>query len=88
MSRPNNVSQFKPLKTYTKYYIQFKDGSTINAWESLSSVYRLHEFVVENNVNVKYEARKLQFFEQNYTSYFKKDMSKAKFIFYGMVDSD
>ena len=85
MSRTNNVNQFKPLKTHTEYHIQFKNGTTINARENLSSVYQLHKFVVENNVNVNYDNRKLQFFEQNYTSYFKKGMPKAKFIFYGIV---
>lgn len=88
MARPNRVNQYAPLKVYTKYYVHFKDGSVMNAWENIPSVYELHKFVLKNKIDVTYNEMEIESFEQKYTSYFKNEMPEAKFIFYGKTKSN
>ena len=82
------VSQYTPPKVSEKYDIHFKDGSVINAWENVSSVYQLHKLVLTKNIDVTYNKKELESFEQNYSSYFRKEMPEATFIFYGVEDKD
>lgn len=81
MSRPKQVNQLAPLKLYTKYHIHFNDGSKINVWNNLDAMYELHQMILENNVNVKYATKNLAYFDQNYSSHFKKALPKAHSVF-------
>ena len=72
----------QPLTVYTEYNLHFTNGSVLNVWEDLDTVYELHQFVLAQGVEIADTDRELESFRQSYTSYFKDDLSKAEFIFY------
>ena len=72
----------QPRKVYTEYYLHFTNGSVLNVWEDLDTVYELHQFVLAQGIEIADTDRELESFRQAYTSYFKDDMSKAEFILY------
>ena len=85
--RKNSVARSRrtshlPLKTYTEYNLHFTNGSVLNVWEDLDTVYELHQFVLAQGVEIADTDRELESFRQAYTSYFKDDLSKAEFILY------
>lgn len=82
-NRPTNSRSYKRSKVDEKYVIHFDDGSVINAWENVSSVYNLHHFVMNKNIDVKY-TNEVETFNQNYKHHFKNELQKAKFIFLGI----
>ena len=72
----------QPRPVYTEYNLHFTNGSVLNVWEDLDTVYELHQFVLVQGVEIADTDRELESFRQAYTSYFKDDMSKAEFILY------
>ena len=76
----NNANNLAPMDVIAKYNIHFNDGSVINVWNDLSSMYELHQFVLENNFEVEYLTDS-EYFDQNFTYYFKDSMQKAYSVF-------
>ena len=72
----------QPVKTHTEYNLHFTNGSVLNVWEDLDTVYELHQFVLAQGVEIADTDRELESFRQTFTSYFKDDLSKAEFILY------
>jgi len=87
VARSKNVSRFTPLKVHIKYNIHFKNGASFNAWDNVDNVYELHNFVLDQHIDVQYNEMDLISFEQKYTSDFKNDMPKIKYIFYGINET-
>ena len=82
--RQNPVYQSRRTRrtVYTEYNLHFTNGSVLNVWEDLDTVYELHQFVLAQGVEIADTDRELESFRQAYTSYFKDDLSKAEFILY------
>lgn len=74
---PNNL---KPSKVNVKYNIHFKDGTAVNVWNDLESMHELHQFVLENNIDVEY-LTDTEHFDQNFAYYFKDSLEKAHIVF-------
>ena len=72
----------QPLKVYTEYNLHLTNGSVLNVWEDLDTVYELHQFVLAQGVEIADTDREIESFRQAFTSYFKDDLSKAEFILY------
>ena len=82
VARSRRTSRSRPLTVYTEYNLHFTNGSVLNVWEDLDTVYELHQFVLAQGVEIADTDRELESFRQAYTSYFKDDLSKAEFILY------
>ncbi|WP_062108830.1 hypothetical protein [Bacillus niameyensis] len=78
--KPRRDNQLMPLKVIKKYNLHLKDGSSLNVWNNLDSVYELHQFVLEKDIRVEHKAD-AEYFDQNFASYFKKSLPKAHVIF-------
>lgn len=77
VERTNNLG---PLKVIPKYNIHFEDGSVLNLWNDLPSIYELHQFVLENNIEVEYLTESKNF-DQNFAYYFKDSLDQAHYVF-------
>ncbi|UOE94426.1 hypothetical protein [Alkalihalobacillus sp. LMS39] len=62
------------------YKIHFTDNSTLNIWSDISSIYKIHRFVVDSGIEVKYLHDPTSF-DQKYSYYFKGSLSQAHEIF-------
>ena len=81
VGRSRRISH-QPLTVHTEYNLHFTNGSVLNVWEDLDTVYELHQFVLAQGVEIANTDRELESFRQAFTSYFKDDLSKAEFILY------
>jgi len=88
VARSKNVSRFTPLKVHIKYNIHLKNGASFNAWDNIDNVYELHRLVLNQHIDVQYNEMDLESFVSKYTSDFKEDMPKIKYIFYGVNDKN
>lgn len=61
-----------------EYRVFFKDGSSVNVWDNIDSLYKLHTFVKEKDIKVVHGEVHLK--ENNLRSYIKGDVEKAKEI--------
>lgn len=84
VAKSRKTSRSRPLRVFKKYNIHLHDGKKVNVWGGLDSVYKLHEKVLEKDIPVTYNKRELKYFRQSYTSYFKDDLVKAEYVFYGV----
>ncbi|MUK87519.1 hypothetical protein GMD78_03775 [Ornithinibacillus sp. L9] len=71
---------FESSSVIANYNIHFQDGSVINVWSDVSSIYELHQFVLENDIEVKH-LTDTEHFNQNFSYYFKESLPKAQYIF-------
>ncbi|MBU9723530.1 MULTISPECIES: hypothetical protein [Bacillaceae] len=72
---------FRTTKVIGEYNLHLEDGSVINIWSDVSSIYDLHQFVTGKGIQVEYLTNNIQNFDQNYTYYFKNSLEKAHQIF-------
>ena len=63
-----------------KYNIHVEDGSVINVWNDIDSIFELHQFVLEKGIDVEY-LYSGDDFESRYGSAFKESIEKARVIF-------
>ncbi len=73
---------FVPSKVIPTYNIHLNDGSIMNVWNDLSSMFELHQYVLEKNIEVKHltELGPIEF-DQNFSYYFKGNLNKAHEVF-------
>ena len=77
-SRRTNPSR----KLIVKYNIHVEDGSVINVWNNIDSIFELHQFVLDKGIDVEYlYDRDGDAFDSSYTSEFKRSMDKARDVF-------
>lgn len=69
-----------PSKLIVNYNIHLVDGSVIDVWNDLESMYVLHQFVLANNIDVEYLSD-VEHFDQKFASYFKDSLDKAHLVF-------
>lgn len=72
--------RMKPRRVIAKYNIHLINGSSINIWSNHLSIYTMHQFVIENEIDVKY-LTEAETFDQNFKSYFGKELPMAHFVF-------
>ncbi|RKQ28559.1 hypothetical protein [Oceanobacillus halophilus] len=78
----DNANNLKPLKVIANYRIHLNDGSVINVWNNLASMYKLHQHVLENKIEVQHLTElDPTYFDQNFAYYFEEDLDKAHEIF-------
>lgn len=77
---PNSPNKFRPQKLVVKYNIHVEDGSVMNVWNDIDSIFELHQFVLEKGICVEY-LYSGDDFESRYGSAFKESIEKARVIF-------
>lgn len=78
--RPPRTNQYRERNVIAKYNIHLKDGTVINVWDDVDSVYQLHQLVVSKNIPIDHLSNTEEF-EQNFAYYFGSAFEKAREIF-------
>lgn len=63
-----------------EYNLHFTDGTALNVWSDLNSIYNLHQLALEKELPVKH-LTEVEQFEQRFANYFKENLAKAYLVF-------
>jgi len=76
----NSPNKFRPQQLVVTYNIHVEDGSVMNVWNDIDSIFELHQFVLEKGIDVEYLYNGDDF-ESRYGSAFKNSIEKARVVF-------